>query len=326
MENGKSGKKRGRKKKNIVPINFEKVDTVVKINSESLKKDYDDDDTPNKSGKNVQSSNFAFGGLNIKKVSVKHNNNTDEPKDYMNFLNSIERDISVQNGTTNNNNPNSPKNTKKGNNKCTTQSGDKKNGTYEHIYDEMVNNKLYNVHKKILIPESEYSIKGIQGNFDKCDEQIKCWWCCHDIDEYPYHTPFEYDDSTDSYFLEGYFCSINCAKAHILTQRSLIPLFNSFYKKMGIFNIEKIEPSPPKYLLKVFGGNLDYTEYKQQSDNGITYKTIIPNSKFLPTIFEQFKKNHNSISKDTRKYTLSRKNKPIYDNDNIFKDFIRKKN
>ena len=79
MENGKSGKKRGRKKKNIVPIDFEKIDSVVKINNESLKKDYDNNDIPNKSGKNVQSTNLSFGGLNIKRVSVKHNN-TDEPK------------------------------------------------------------------------------------------------------------------------------------------------------------------------------------------------------------------------------------------------------
>ena len=326
MENGKSGKKRGRKKKNIVPIDFEKIDSVVKINNESLKKDYDNNDIPNKSGKNVQSTNLSFGGLNIKRVSVKHNN-TDEPKDYVNFLNSIERDITIQNDTNNDNSSlnNIPKKSAiRERNGVDNQFNNKGNGVYEHIYDEMINNKLYNVHKKILIPESDYSIEGIQGNFVKCDEQIKCWWCCHNIGEYPYHTPFEYNDSTDTYFLEGYFCSINCAKSHILSNRNLVPLFNSFYKKMGIFNIEKIEPSPPKYILKVFGGNLDYSEYRQQSDNGITYKTIIPNSKFLPTIFEQFKKSH-SISNDSKKYTLSRKNKPIYDNDNIFKDFIRKK-
>jgi len=321
MENGKSGKKRGRKKKNIVPIDFEKIDSVVKINNETLKKDYVGGDTSNKSGKNVQSTSFSFGGLNIKQVSVKHNN-TDESKDYVNFLNSIERDITIQNDT--NNNSSSSNSNSSGSNGLVNQFNNKGVGEYEHIYDEMINSKLYNVHKKILIPESDYSIEGIRGNFVKCDDEIKCWWCCHNIGEYPYHTPFEYNDSTDTYFLEGYFCSINCAKAHILTNRNLVPLFNSFYKKMGIFNIEKIEPSPPKNILKVFGGNLDYSEYRQQSNNGITYKTIIPNSKFLPTIFEQFKKNH-SISNDSKKYTLSRKNRPIYDNDNIFKDFIRKK-
>ena len=323
MENGKFGRKRGRKKKNIVPIDFEKIDSVVKINSESLKKDYDNNDIPNKSGKSVQSTNLSFGGLNIKRVSVKHNN-TDESKDYVNFLNSIERDITEQNDTNNDSSSSLKSNNSSGSNGLVNQFSNKGIGEYEHIYDEMINSKLYNVHKKILVPESDYSIEGIQGNFGKCNEQIKCWWCYHDINKYPYHTPFEYNDSTDTYFLEGYFCSINCAKAHILTNRNLVPLFNSFYKKMGIFNIEKIEPSPPKNILKVFGGNLDYSEYRQQSDNGITYKTIIPNSKFLPTIFEQFKKSH-SISNDSKKYTLSRKNKPIYDNDNIFKDFIRKK-
>jgi hypothetical protein len=95
-----------------------------------------------------------------------------------------------------------------------------------------------------------------------------CFWCCHSIDGIIYGMPQNYDNINDTYFVYGSFCSLQCANAYNFSvhgSSDKVWEINSWIqmlaKRYGIDNI--IRPAPCKYLLKMFGGNLNIDEFRE---------------------------------------------------------------
>lgn len=102
---------------------------------------------------------------------------------------------------------------------------------------------------------------------------IKCWYCDLNFDNTPIFIPNiiehidinEYNIST-----MGCFCSFCCAMAYnnlhnqkllhnLKTRDMLIYLYYIFYK----ININDIIPSPSKYIMNQYSGNIDALDYKE---------------------------------------------------------------
>jgi len=100
---------------------------------------------------------------------------------------------------------------------------------------------------------------------------ISCWWCCHPFDSHPIGIPIKYEEKTDLFKAVGCFCSFNCAYAHSRQEKMHIHLsdFKHLYDKMtGVYHEDfQLYPSPPRFVLKMFGGVLSIEEYRAKLIN-----------------------------------------------------------
>jgi hypothetical protein len=108
----------------------------------------------------------------------------------------------------------------------------------------------------------------------KASTNIKCWFCDLSFKNQPIFIPNNILNTGSGKELTviGNFCSFGCAKAHIITNKSIHDdkeweydkylkyLYKLFYKK----SINDIIPSPNKYKLVHYGGTLSIKEYKEQ--------------------------------------------------------------
>ncbi len=118
------------------------------------------------------------------------------------------------------------------------------------------------------------------NNYD--DNNVCCFWCCHNINaNLKYGMPYNYDTINDTFFVIGSFCSLQCANAYnfsINCGSDKVWEINSWIQMIGKRNgYEKfIRPAPSKYLLKMFGGNLNIDEFREAHLNN--NKTFILNT------------------------------------------------
>lgn len=98
-----------------------------------------------------------------------------------------------------------------------------------------------------------------------------CWWCCHTFEGSPCTLPVKYDPLRKRFKFVGLFCSWNCVKAynferndHQASERStLITLL--VQQLHGITEAVCIKKAPPRQTLKMFGGYLDISEFRNQN-------------------------------------------------------------
>lgn len=108
----------------------------------------------------------------------------------------------------------------------------------------------------------------------------KCMYCTLDILDRvvgcPTHPIVEYKDikhndknGVDEYMTYGVFCSLNCAKAYAMSRENDHIFTHSCRyieiiarKEQGI--IVDIIPSPPKELLRVYGGYMSEDQYRSE--------------------------------------------------------------
>jgi len=162
-------------------------------------------------------------------------------------------------------------------------------------------------------------------NFDTYPEKtdICCWWCCHNFNTIPISLPYKY--SNEKFYSYGVFCSFNCAAAynfnnddHNSYERYM--LLNFLYQKVTNKKIPvKINLSPPKELLKSFGGYLSIDEYRKNNiTNEKSYKLIMPP---IISITPQVEENINYMINNKNDYRLKRK-KPIVSKSKTLENFI----
>lgn len=109
-----------------------------------------------------------------------------------------------------------------------------------------------------------------------------CYWCCHPINDIVYGLPYNYDTLNDTFYVMGYYCSLECMSAYnflINTGSDKVWEINSWIqmiaRRCGIKRI--IRPAPCKYLLKIFGGNLSIDEFRNAHlNNDKTYILNVP--------------------------------------------------
>lgn len=162
-------------------------------------------------------------------------------------------------------------------------------------------------------------------NFDKYPSKtdICCWWCCHNFNTIPISLPYKYN--CDKFHCYGVFCSFNCAAAynfnnddHNSYERYM--LLNLLYQKITNKKMPvKINLSPPKELLKSFGGYLSIDEYRKNNiTNEKSYKLIMPP---IISITPQVEENINYMINNKNDYRLKRKN-PIVSKSKTLEKFI----
>lgn len=161
----------------------------------------------------------------------------------------------------------------------------------EDLFDEQL--------VKQSMPENElYDVKDIM--FDKIPKQftsvdkwvkktnLKCWSCDCNFHNVPVFIPtsVERSDSvgqlTGSMDTLGNFCSWNCAARYINTyftgseKWEKHELLKLLYKIFTGNSIYEIVPSPPKTLMKQYGGKMSHQEYRETLIKlNDTYRTSI---------------------------------------------------
>lgn len=145
-------------------------------------------------------------------------------------------------------------------------------------------NDINNNHKELLNQETnrkkgyfELLYKFIHNKtwLEKTD--VCCWWCCHKFDSLPIGAPISYDDNMRKFRVKGIFCSFACMVAyckdnHVFNQQ----LITYLYKKITgeIIDIKSLKPAPMRCVLKMFGGELDITEFRNIHETNVIYKMI----------------------------------------------------
>ena len=143
-----------------------------------------------------------------------------------------------------------------------------------------------------------------------------CLWCFHRFDNIPIALPEKYNSHTDTFYLDGFFCSFNCAAAYNFARKDhhmweRYSLLNLLYRKMNNKFI-RIKPAPPREALKVVGGYMSIEEYRNSliSQNKEYAVLQPPMISIIPKIEE------------TLTYSNIKTNKNVYvplDNDRILK-------
>ena len=107
--------------------------------------------------------------------------------------------------------------------------------------------------------------------------EVWCWHCCHSFESTPVYVPDSVTFDSDGekmYMVFGNFCSLQCAKTHILSQKTFsankqLMLLNSM--AVDIYqSILPIPTAPPKICLKRFGGSMTIEEFRGTDSVHIT--------------------------------------------------------
>ena len=97
---------------------------------------------------------------------------------------------------------------------------------------------------------------------------IHCWWCVHPFTNPPFGLPIKYENST--YYVQGCFCSLNCAKAYNLKENNyrtteINSLIEDFRRELfGVTQTSAVSLAPPRQSLKIFGGYMTIEEFRKE--------------------------------------------------------------
>jgi hypothetical protein len=96
---------------------------------------------------------------------------------------------------------------------------------------------------------------------------IACLHCCEYFDTQPFPSVRRYDEVTNTYFVYGIFCSLNCVKAYLIEHEPSLSTLRLLYFTHMCRNVYKIHqsirPAPPRIRLKRFGGDLTVEEFRK---------------------------------------------------------------
>lgn len=118
-----------------------------------------------------------------------------------------------------------------------------------------------------------------------------CWWCCHYLDEncIPVPIPVKYNEILKKFKCVGIFCSFNCALAYCKKMSyGDASLLYYLYKKTNLAekksqNIIPFKQAPDREVLKMFGGILTISEFRESCKNNINSFNILE----YPIVYNQ---------------------------------------
>ena len=268
-------KKRGRKKKYEIE-NFEKILNRNDINNFNHSIIYSDDEIENVVEETTVKK-IAFGNLDIT-VSKKPANDI-----IQNYKNNISTIINEDEWGSDEETP------------IVEESFEKcYDTTKKYIPGNVSNFKEKNNEESIKRIRVVTCIKNIL-DFEEWPEttDIHCWWCCHRFEGCPCTLPTKYDPLRKRFQFVGIFCSWNCTKSynfelndHKKYDRSqLITLL--VQQLYGIVNAINIKCAPPRQTLKMFGGYLDISEFRNNNSTVDKYHMNLVHSNYIyPEIME----------------------------------------
>ena len=99
---------------------------------------------------------------------------------------------------------------------------------------------------------------------------IWCWWCCHPFETIPLELPHKYDTHRNKFYTSGTFCSWSCMKSYAIEKhgvtRGSIMCGNIVTMRRKLFDkIGSIKFAPKRQRLKVFGGDLDIEQFRENN-------------------------------------------------------------
>jgi hypothetical protein len=170
------------------------------------------------------------------------------------------------------------------------------------------------------------------------ETHIACWWCTYQFNNLPTFLPEKINNG--EFYVQGCFCSFNCAAAYnlnlndikTLERYSLLKqLYYFIYKDIikSIIDIE-INIAGPKELLERYGGIMTIEEYRKNSKIlGREYKKLTP--PFIPlsygfeetTISKTNAKNiniNNILNSKSKSENIMKRNTPIANNASLMID------
>lgn len=163
---------------------------------------------------------------------------------------------------------------------------------YSDIDEECLNQKL-NSHglsdKKIHLILTNFKNKSWPDS-----SPYACWNCTECFDNSPVGIPTiaMAESYEDKYYLEGNFCSFNCAGRYLFDTRSradnelwtIYEIMNFIYNEVnGSEEYEKIKLAPERICLKKFGGHLTLEEYRKNYLSKINYEVF--RSPLIPALY-----------------------------------------
>ncbi len=107
----------------------------------------------------------------------------------------------------------------------------------------------------------------IDNNTNKPIEQkkndIHCWWCTYSFENTPCFIPEKY--YLDKYYVFGCFCSFNCAASYNLNLNDykIMERYALLKKLYNVNNNDNYKLSPPKEILKKYGGIISIEDYRK---------------------------------------------------------------
>lgn len=158
-----------------------------------------------------------------------------------------------------------------------------------------------------------------KSDFDhKCD--INCFYCCAKFDTQPIPLPFKLIKG--NYYVKYIFCSWECMKSYVNEMNNcnsshIYSLIHSFYKHLTKKKYD-IQFSPPRHLLKDFGGNMSIEEFRKNNKK-IVY-SILDNPIILSNSIIEKNDNFSWINKETANDQLNN-----FDKNNISNNQVKLK-
>lgn len=161
--------------------------------------------------------------------------------------------------------------------------------------DNILVNQLDEIRNDLEPTDTEVKVKVIQdtnrkrGYFEVLSKFIHntnwlystdvcCWWCCHHFDSVPIGLPQEYNYNMEKFRVKGVFCSFSCMLAYKEDQgiSNTNYLIKALYCKLTctLLKDAQLKPAPPRYSLKMFGGELTIEDFRQNSKENKIYKMI----------------------------------------------------
>lgn len=163
---------------------------------------------------------------------------------------------------------------------------------YSDIDEDCLNEKLNNYKlgdKKIHLVLASFKNKPWPNS-----SPYNCFYCDEPFDNAPVGIPTiaMSDSYEDSYYLEGNYCSFNCAAKHLFETRSsgdsqlftIYEIMNFIYNEVNDSeDYEKIKLAPDRLSLKKFGGPLTLEEFRKNSLTNIDYELF--KSPLIPALY-----------------------------------------
>lgn len=113
---------------------------------------------------------------------------------------------------------------------------------------------------------------------------VACWWDCHTFDTQPVGIPQSIHDKNNqiSFKTIGCFCSFNCAYAWCKYDKTLpkcrpnLAMLTTMYRtltndKTLNMTTNRLTIAPPRLALKLFGGVMDITQFRQHFNGILEY-------------------------------------------------------
>lgn len=153
----------------------------------------------------------------------------------------------------------------------------------------------------LLISENLSKIKVVKNNNSlKNKSKSKCWWCGGDCKN---SIILPYKKKNDNFYGSGIFCSYNCALSFNFEKKDekvwercslLYQLRDSISKEK---DDTRIQPAPPKEMLKEYGGELSREEYNNLLQSiDFSYLKLAPPMVSSTIFIEQRNKNSQNLS------------------------------